>query len=384
MTMSSVRGVRALLAGCVLAAAGTASASWSWNPIAFGPLGGLPNNAYWTSVVDVSADGRTFVGVTSLGQVRLRTPDGDFTLSGTGSPFKMTPDGRTLVGGQSGAIPQRWDVANAVNGNIASQNITWQGGPLAFGAAYGVDSTATHFGLPSTSTLLIRPTGHQTATNAFQQINPLASAGAFRGLATDAPIMVTLGTFPGVNTNAHRWNYADGTVQHLTMPAGYTNSNPGNVGHSVSADGMIIGGSVTVGGATRPYWWDAAGTPHAVPLVGGAFGGNLGAMNYAGTIGGGLLSYSGGVGNRALLHILADGTTYNLHDVYSAQGLLPAGWRLINVQHISDDGSRIFCVATAPDGTSRMVLLEGELVPAPSALGLLAMSGLVATRRRRA
>jgi hypothetical protein len=378
-----IRSVRAIAVAGVFAAAGAASASWSWNPIAFGPLGSLPNNAYWTSVIDASADGRSFVGLTSQGQVLLRTPDGDYRLTGTGSPFKMTPDGQTVVGGVFGGIPQRWDIANAAGGQIASQNITWTGGPLALGAAYGVNSDATHFAVPTPNSTLIRPTGHQTATNAFQQIHPHATAGAFRGLATDAPILVTLGTFPGVPTNAHRWNYSDGTVQHLTMPAGYTNSSPGNGGHSISGDGMILGGSVTVGGSVKPYWWDASGTPHAVPLLTTAISGNMGAMNYTGTLGGGLMGYMGATGNRAMLHVMGDGPTYNLHDLYTAEGLLPTGWRLINVQHISNDGSRIFCLATAPDGSSRVVLLEGDFVPAPTAMGVLAMAGLMATRRRR-
>ncbi|MDX2114449.1 MAG: hypothetical protein SFZ24_02345, partial [Planctomycetota bacterium] len=64
-------------------------------------------------------------------------------------------------------------------------------------------------------------------------------------------------------------------------------------------------------------------------------------------------------------------------------GLLPAGWTLTNTQHISDDGSRIFCLATAPDNSQRAVMLTGTfLIPAPGS-GLVFAALAPAGLRRR-
>lgn len=379
MANSTLFGVRGLAAAALVTLSASA-ASAQWNPIAFGPLGGLSGGAYWTSVADISGDGLSFVGGTSFGQVLLRTPGGDYSLTGS-SPFGMSRDGQTVVGGTSGAVPQRWNLANAVGNTIASQNITWPGGPTATGPAYGTNANGTHFALP-TPTSVITPSGIQGANAAFIAMNPLASAGAYRGIAANAPVMVVLGTFPGNPTNAYRWNYGAGTASPLNMPAGASSIDAGGVGASISGDASRVGGSATIGGISQPYWWDAAGTPHAVPALPGGLFGSLAAMNYTGTLGGGSMWISG-QGNRAMLHALDGGQVYNLNDVYTTAGLLPAGWTLISTRHISDDGTRIFCLATAPDGSNRFVQLTGSFVPTPGSASLLGAAGLAATRRRR-
>jgi len=381
MAKSVFNGVGGLAAaGLITLAAATAHAQW--DPIQFGPLGGLSGGAYWTSVADISGDGMSFVGGTSLGQVLLRTPGIDYTLtvpSGS-SPFGLSRDGQVVVGGTT-TTPQRWSISSAVGSTIAPQTITWPGGGSIGGPVYGTNANGTHYGLPS-PTAVITPSGLQGASAAFLAMSPAGTAGAYRGIAADAPIMVVLGSFPGNPTNTYRWNYASNTVQALNMPAGASHIDAGAVGASMSGNAARLGGTANIGGINQPYWWDAAGNPHAVPALPGAIFGTLNAMNYTGTLGGGSMWISG-QGNRAMLHALDGGQVWNLHNVYSTAGLLPAGWTLVSTRHISDDGTRIICLATAPDGSNRMVQLTGSFVPTPGSAMLLGAGGLLALRRRR-
>lgn len=380
--------IRALLSSCVLAAAGVlttlapSAQAQAWDPIAFGPLGsGLPGGQYFSTVVDIAGDGRTFVGGTNLGQAILRTPAQDFTLTGNFSPFAISRNGQTVSGGTSNQAPRRWDLSNAVGNNIASTAIAFPPGAFANNPAYGVNHNGTHFSF-ATQTSVVTPTAFHNANTAFQGMALGAFAGAYRGLASNAPILMLLGNIPGNPTNAYRWNYETNVATPMNMPAGAANIDAGGVGASLSSNGLRSGGTATIGGTTRPYWWDENGTPHAVtPLAGSVFG-NMSAMNYTGNLGGGNMFLSG-QGNRAFLYELDTGVVYNLDQIYRAAGLLPTGWTLIATRHISDDGTRIFCTATAPDGSTRAVLLEGSYVPTPGTLALAGLAGLVATRRRR-
>jgi len=380
--------MRAFFRSRVLAAAGTlcllasTATAQAWDPIAFGPLGaGLPNGQYFSSVIDISGDGLTFVGGTNLGQGILRTPGQDYTLTITGglSPFAISRNGQTVSGGVTGQTPRRWDLSNASGNTIASTAVFVPPGTFPSGPAYNVNHNGTHFAMP-TPTMVLTPSALHVASQFF--LSQGGSAGAYRGLASNAPVMIVLGNMPGNNTNAYRWNYQAGTLAPLNMPAGATGVDAGGVGGSLSADGLRTGGSATIGGVSQPYWWDEQGTPHAVTRLAGSVFGSLNAMNYTGTLGGGSMFLSG-QGNRAFLYELNTGVVYNLDQIYRAAGLLPTGWTLIATRHISDDGSRVFCTATAPDGSTRAILLEGSYIPAPGTLGLAALAGLVATRRRR-
>ncbi len=367
-------------AGVIGAAAASASGQ-AYSPIAFGPLGGLPSGQYFTSVIDIAGSGQTFIGVTNLGTAVFRTPGQDYTLAGGGSPYSLSRNGQTVGGGTFGSAPRRWDIANAVGNVINSTAITLPPSTFVTSPAYNVNSNGTHFAFPTPTSIVFGST-FRTANSAFLAVNIGAFAGAYRGIASDAPIMTVLGHIPGNDTNAYMWNYETDAIVPYQMPAGAGSISPGNVGGAISADGSRAGGTASIGPATLPYWWDN-GVPHAVPLLPGSVVGSVLAMNYTGTLAGGQMTFTGGLGNRAFLTELDTGIVYNLHEMYSAAGLLPAGWILRSTQHISDDGSRIFCLATAPDGTQRIVDLQGNFVPAPGPVALLAVGGLVALRRRR-
>lgn len=372
--------VRAAAVGAVCV--GSLAQAQTWNPIAFGPLGGLSGGRYFTSVTDISRDGTTFVGTTNTSQQIWRTPTQDYTITG-GGIFALTPNGTTAVGGEFGQTPKRFDVSNAVGSSIAATTLTWPGGPVAFGAAYGTNADVSAFAVLQPRTALITPTGgYRTAQSVFQALNIAGTAGGYRGMAADAPVMVVLGSLPGNPTNGYRWNYQTDAISPLNLPAGGSTLSVSTFPGSVSADGGRVVGYANIS-ASLPYWWDEAGTPHAVEMLPGTVLGGLQTINDPGTLAGGNMAFPLGVGNHAILTDLATGEVIDLHAAYSQAGLLPTGWILRSTHHISADGSRIYCVAQAPDGTTRAVVLEGSYVPTPGALAIFAGGLLSMSRRRR-
>ncbi len=373
-------GAPAVPAMVALMSASVASAAYT--PLAFGPLDDPGSGLYFTQVHDISADGMSYVGVLSNNTVRVKAGGVLYTTSGVGAPQRLSPDGMVAVGGLHGATPQRWNIADAVGTNLPGTDIAFAGGPNpAYGLVYGTNNGATAFSI-STPTGVLTGGGFVRANDAFTAVDPGAFAGANRGMAAFAPVAVLMGHVPGVDAFGWRWNYESGALQPLTSPAGATSINIGGVGGELSGDGSMVGGSITIPSQTplgQPAYWDAAGMGHIVPGVDGRIWGNMSAMNYSGTIGGGNL-FGPGLTNHAFIHEFASGESYDLNEVFAP--FIPDGWILTATQHISDDGSRIYCHALAPDGTTRVVVLDGE-VPAPGAAVLFAAAGMLAGGRRR-
>lgn len=373
--MSSVAlFVRAAAVGAVCV--GSLAQAQTWTPVAFGPLGGLPGGQYFTSVADISRDGQTFVGSTNTGQQIWRTPTRDYTMTG-GSILSISPNGLSAVGGNlTTQPPRRWDIANAVGSSIAHTDIV----SVNYGPAYAANSAMTVFSLPTPTSIL---TGgvRTTAQSVFQSVN--GTAGAYRGLASDAPIMNVLGVLPNNPTNAYRWNYQTNELLPLALPAGASSISLSTLPGSITADGRRSVGYYSASAPVLPGWWDESGAAHTVTLLAGSVSGNLVTINYNGTLAGGLMGFTGGLGNRAILTDLATGEVINLDTAYRDAGYLPAGWILRGTQHISEDGSRIYCVAEAPGGVTRVVVLEGTYLPTPGALAVFAGGLLSMSRRRR-
>jgi hypothetical protein len=225
--------------------------------------------------------------------------------------------------------------------------------------------------------------GRVTAQSTFTAVNIGASAGAFRGLAANTSTMAILGSIPGNPTNAYRWDYLASTLSPLNMPAGATSLSLPTGNSTISADGGVIVGGATFGVPTGPYWWDASGTAHAVATLPTAIFTQANCVNGSGTLLGGFANFPLSV-RHAFVYSMADGAAYDLHNLFSAAGLLPTGWTLTATQSISNDGSRFFCLATAPDGSTRTMVLDGDFrVPAPGAGAVLGMAGVVGMGRRR-
>ncbi len=374
--------------GVVAALAMTAPvslASQVYTPLSFGPLTAPGGGLYYTEVYDITPDGESYVGLVNNFTARWVDNGTTYTMSTPGAAIGLSANGQVAVGGLSG--DQRlWNINDAAGSNIPSTQLQLPPSTFVNGLLYGTNHDATAFNMVSNGQPVVVHDGQTFRPNdAFTAIDPQAFAGANRGMAQFAPVIVTLGFVPGVNANAFRVNYETSEVNPLFAPAGATSTSVGGgaSGAQLSGDASIVGGSAVFPGestASQPIYWDASGTAHRIPGVGGRNFGRMNAANYTGTLlGGGL--FGGGLQNNAVLFDIATETTLNLNEVFA--DVIPTGWVLTFTLHISDDGSRIFTRALAPDGTARVVLLEGEYVPAPGAFGLLAMGGIAATRRRR-
>ncbi|HYE63008.1 MAG TPA: hypothetical protein VD997_13510 [Phycisphaerales bacterium] len=355
-----------------------AIASADYTPIAWGLAGGAPVGRYFTRTVDISADGLTFVGQLDNGDFRYVSPTANLGFAGTAGVLGMSTDGARIVGGTLSTPPAQWLPATAVSNTMTSSPLPQPAGSNLLGQAYHIAANGT-YGMVASTTHIWAVNG-SSRTNVSQLITTQGgSSGAYRGIADDAPVAIMLASFSGNNTNMYRINYATGAVQALNLLPGATHGDAGN--HAISRDGTIIGGNVNISSLGRPCWWDASGTAHLIPNYTNAFTnyfGGMTALNLTGTLGGGGIS-GPGVPSRAFLYHFATDTTLDLNQVYAS--LLPAGWRLTTTQHISDDGSRIYCLAVGPDNVTRSVILTGS-IPAPGAAGALAL-GLCASLRRR-
>ncbi|MFI4856006.1 MAG: hypothetical protein ACIAQF_13625 [Phycisphaerales bacterium JB065] len=384
---------RSLSAGAVVVFASAAGAGvvpgGTYTPLAFGPLVDPGNGAYYTNIYDISADGNSYIGILSDGRAAYVYEGDLFIQSGGSAAFAMTPDGSMAVGGGPGGPPMQWAAADAVNGSIAGALYDNPHAGAAGSFAYGVnhDGTVLNIIQGGVSSAVLTPTGIRHASSAFQAQYPAgAFAGANRGIAVDAPIQVVLGYSAGVNpTNAYRWNYETNEVTPLNLPAGGTNATVGGgaTSSNISADGSIVGGAVRVPSMSAldmPAYWDASGEAHIVPGVDGRIWGTMNAVNYTGTFGGGNL-FGAGLPNHAFLYDFANDITYDLNDLFAE--VIPDGWVLTHTTDISDDASKIFARALAPDGTARFVELTGMPIPAPGAVALLGIAGIGAARRRR-
>lgn len=378
MTSIASRSIGCQVSALVLVAT-SAMAQSSYTPVAFGPIGPAPAGQYYNSTLAISHDGMSILATTNTGVRRYVTATSSYTFSGTGTAFSMTPDGQTLVGGQSGSNPQRWRLSNLASNNIVSETITWPGGPLALGPAYGTSADGSVAVVLQPSVSVVGSFGRVQSSSIFVG----GTAGAYRDTASNAPVVGMQGFMPGNTTFAYRWNYATNALVPCNMPAGASSVSLSTTTTTLSADGSIAVGSATFGLIPRAYWWDAAGTPTAVPLLPGASGASALTVNPEGTLIGGGMNMAPGVTNAYIVS-LADNTIFNLHQIYSAAGILPTGWTLVATQHISTNGSRIFCLATDATGTSRSIVVDGSFViPAPSTAALLGLAGVAAMRRRR-
>lgn len=383
---------RGLCAGAVLVAASSAVAGvipgGTYTPLAFGPLVDPGNGAYYTNVYDISADGSSYVGILSDGRAAYVYQGELFIQTGGSAASAITPNGSMAVGGPPGGPPMQWLAADASNGNILGTVYDSPHAPSAGSFAYGVnrDGTVLNIVQGGVSAAVLTPNGIRRANDAFvAQFPQGAFAGVNRGIAVDAPIQIVAGNSQGVyTTNAFRWNYETDAISPLNIPSGGTSVTIGGGASSsnISYDGSIVGGAArmpAIAPLDVPIYWDASGEVHVIPGVGGRIMGTMNAVNYTGTFGGGNL-FGAGLPNHAFLYDFANDITYDLNELFA--GIIPDGWVLTHTTDISDDGSKIFARALAPDGTARFVELTG-IVPAPGTALLLGLAGLGATRRRR-
>ncbi len=376
----------------------------SYTPLIFAPLTDPGDGSYYSSVADISADGRSYIGSTTnpmLGnQVLARyVADGvTYNQAGFGAAFALSANGQVAGGGVAvsglfGNTPQQWRAQDAGAGQIVSTDFAVPGSPtlpdgrsFPGGVVRGLSSDGTIASVigPTSGTWVITPDTVYDIRNAFADIELGASFGANRGMAADAPIVVGLVQIPSQGFGPGRYNYETGEAELLALPAGGTSAGTDTQGNQISADGTIIGGSFRIPSETpldQPGYWDGDGVAHRVPGVGDRIWGDVIAVDPTGFFMGGSL-FGAGLQREAFLFNRYTGESVNLNEVFA--DILPEGWVLQQTQHISADGERLFVRALAPDGTQRIVTLEGNpVIPAPGAVALFGLAGVSMRRRKR-
>ena len=362
-------------------------------PLVFGPLDDPGDGSYFTQVYDISADGRSYVGLTNNNVPRYVANGTVYNQTGMGAALAIAGNGMIAGGGtNTSGTPQRWQLADAAGSNIAGAGFPLPAGPsvpdgrlFPGGQIYGLNRTGTIANVigPTSGTWVVTPDTIYDIRTAFADIEVGASYGANRGMATNAPILVGLVNIPSQGFGPARYNYETGEAELLTVPAGATSAATDSTGWQISADGNTVGGSFTFPAESplaQPGFWDADGNVHRVPGIDGRIWGDVKAVDASGNfMGGGL--FGPGLQREAYFYNRLTNESVNLNDVFA--DLLPDGWLLIETQHISNDGSRLFVRAQAPDGSFRIVGLDGDAVPTPGTATLLALAGAASLRRRR-
>ena len=383
--MMSFRSAAVMAASLFVSASGSL-ASQIYTPLTFGPLTAPGGNLYYTEVYDITPDGQSYVGLVNNNTARWVNNGTTYTMSTPGAAIGISANGQVAVGGVAGN-QRLWNINDAVGSNIPNTQLQLPPNTFVNGLVYGTNSDATAFNMVGIGGAIVVHNGQTFRPTDVLEAAALGGfAGANRGMAQYAPIITVMGNVPGINANAFRVNYETGAFDALLAPAGATSTSVGGgaSGSQLSGDASIVGGSAnipSIGPGTRPIYWDADGIPHLIPGVGGRIFGSMNAANYTGTLLGGGMTGAGIPQANAVLYDIATDTTLNLNEVFA--DIIPTGWILTFTLHISDDGSRIFTRALAPDGSSRVVMLEGNYVPSSGGFALLAMGGLAATRRRR-
>ena len=387
----SAQGVCAMM--LMLGAAAPSDASYTG--LVFGSLADPGDGSYYTQVYDISADGTSYVGLTNNAIPRYVSGGVVYDQTGSGAARAISGDGLIAAGGvNNSTMPQRWLLSDAVGSDIAGGGFPVPASPsvpdgriFPGGRVNTLNSTGTVANIigPTAGTWVITPDTVYDIRNAFADIEPGANFGANRGMATEAPILVGLSSIPSEGFGPTRYNYLTGEAEILPLPAGANQARTETQGNQISADGTVIGGSFVFPGEStleQPGYWDRDGSVVRVPALGDRVWGDVSSVDANGNfMGGGL--FGPGLQEEAFLYNSFTGETVNLNEVFA--DVLPDGWRLIATKHISDDGSRLFVRAQAPDGSFRLVGLEGEaVIPAPGAFALLLGGAGMMSRRRRA
>jgi len=167
----------------------------------------------------------------------------------------------------------------------------------------------------------------------------------------------------------------------------FLSSAPGSSGAGIAiriaADGSAIAGALEFAGMLHPVVWDGSGTAQGINLWSGYLAGEArGVTNGGSIVVGNWLEdeFADELRSLAFIWDAAHGAR-PLQDVLVGDyGLDLTGWTLNTVSHITPDGLTIVGAGLNPNGQLEAFKI---VIPAPGSLGVLALAGVVAGRRRR-
>ena len=325
------------------------------------PLGDLPGSNFHSHGYALSADGSVAVGISDS--------------SAGPEAFRWTADGG-MVG-----------IGDLPGGSVNS-------------AAFGVSADGNVIvGVGST------PGERSFRWTADGGMVEIAPSGGARAVSADGAVVVG-----NSNLQAYRWTEAEGAVGLGDLPGGGFDS----LGFDVSADGDVVVGDSQSASGTEAFRWTAeTGMVGLGDLPGGPFHSEARGVSADGSV---VVGFSdseldlqafrwtaeGMVGLippgsfSAAVDVSADGSVIvgnsvqygvfvwdAVHGVRSVQRMLGydlSDWTGMAPQGISDDGSTIIGFGVRPNGDNEAWI---AVLPEPGTLALLALGGVLPTRRRR-
>lgn len=337
------------------------------------------------AVTGVSADGSVVAGFTTVGdtlQMTRWTAAGGLVPLGAGVAFDISRDGTTVVGSRFNGTQTRAVRWTAGTGIVELGQLP--GAPTsAFSEAYdvsadgsiivGLADTNAQFGLPMLGMRWTAGTGMRALNDLS---GGLVSAQA-SAISADGQVTVGFGTSPA-GVRAVRWTGNSVSPLDMGLPAGRSGFTEAK---HVSGDGQVVVGVWGDGQQNEAFRWTQS---QGYEMLGDFPGGLLDSVATATNSDGSVIV---GMGNSSLT--LPDEPFYwtrargmrAFRDVLSDAGIDFSEWdRFTELRDLSDDG-----LVIAGNG----VLLDGSyagfrvVIPAPSSILVLAMTGLVASRRRR-
>lgn len=337
------------------------------------------------SVTGVSADGAAVAGFAESGgflEMSRWTASGGLQLLGVGTAFDISRDGSTLVGSRFNGVQER-AVRWTAGGGIVELGQLPGAGSNAYSAAYDVSAdgsvivgqadTNTPFGLPILGFRWTSGTGMR-ALNDLPGGNVLAQASAI-----SANAQVTVGYAEGTNgVRAVRWLGDSATPQDMGLPQGLTGFTEAR---HVSGDGQVVVGVWGDGVENEAFRWTVAG---GYELLGDLPGGLRDSVATATNADGSVIVGTGNPGDDVPdepFYWTAQRGLRPFRDVLTEAGIDFSAWsRFVDLRDLSDDGLVIGGTGVLLDGTFAGFR---AVIPAPSSVAMLAMSGVLATRRRR-
>lgn len=330
---------------------GSQSYGISAGGVAFGRSLGVSNQA-WTWSAGT--------GVTALGNLAGRTYHEARGANSSGQAVGIA----TTTAFGAGALPVLW------NNGVATQLDLLAG--MDVGRAYSINAGGTVVGSMGggiSERAVIWRNGTPSA------ITATTAGGSYMTTAygiNDAGLVVGTGIDPSNAARNVGLLYDSNTNTTIEIPP--LAGDNGMIAFNIGNGGHVVGSSSFNQSGSNPFVWDAVNGTIEIPLPDGTSQGSARGVNSAG--------WTVGIASGAFaVPFLFDGTeTFTLQDLIDPT----LGWDISmntssSAMGISDDGT---IVGTGVhDGEIHAYAMV--LVPAPSALGVLALGGIAATRRRR-